>query len=55
MNGLLQKAKTAARSFRDPENFITIAYLRMSELNHLPNNPLVPAIPSNYGCYRHVC
>ncbi|SEF89345.1 transposase, partial [Thauera chlorobenzoica] len=55
MNGLLQKAKTAARGFRDPENFIAIAYLRMSKLEHLPKNPLVPAIPRDYGRYRHVC
>ncbi len=55
MNGLLQQAKTAARGFRDPENFIAIAYLRMSKLAHLPQNPLVPAIPRDYGRYRHVC
>ena len=55
MNGLLQKAKTAARGFRDPENFIAIAYLRMSKLEHLPQSPLVPAIPRDYGHYRHVC
>jgi transposase len=55
MNGLLQKARTAARGFRDPENFIAIAYLRMSKLKHLPQSPLVPAIPRDYGRYRHVC
>ena len=55
MNGLLQKAKTAARGFRDPETFIAIAYLRMSKLEHLPQSPLVPAIPRDYGRYRHVC
>ena len=55
MNGLLQKAKSAARGFRDPENFIAIAYLRMSKLKHLPQSPLVPAIPRDYGRYRHVC
>lgn len=55
MNGLLQKAKTAALGFRDPENFITIAYLRMSKLKQLPNNPLVPAIARDYGRDRHVC
>ena len=55
MNGLLQKAKTAARGFRDPENFIAIAYLRMSKLEHLPKNPLMPAIARDYGRYRHVC
>lgn len=32
MNGLLQKTKAAARGFRDTENFIAIAYLRMSKL-----------------------
>lgn len=55
MNGLLQKAKAAARGFRDPENFIAIAYLRMSKLEHLPQNPLVPAVARDYGRYRHVC
>ena len=55
MNSLLQKAKAAARGFRDPENFIAIAYLRMSKLEHLPQSPLVPAIARDYGRYRHVC
>jgi transposase len=32
-----------------------MAYLRMSKLKHLPQNPLVPAIPRDYGRYRHVC
>jgi transposase len=32
MNGLLQQAKRAARGFRNTENFIAIAYLRMSKL-----------------------
>lgn len=54
MNSLLQKAKAAARGFRDPENLIAISYLRMSKLEHLPNSPLVPAIPRDYGRYRHV-
>ncbi|MCW8205161.1 ISL3 family transposase, partial [Verminephrobacter aporrectodeae] len=36
MNGLLQQAKRAARGFRTSDNFITIAYLRMSKLKHLP-------------------
>lgn len=35
MNGLLQQAKRAARGFRNTENFIAIAYLRMSKLTHL--------------------
>ncbi|WP_161936850.1 transposase, partial [Tepidimonas taiwanensis] len=39
MNGLLQQTKTAARGFRTVENFIAIAYLRMSKLKHLPDNP----------------
>ncbi|AVR90114.1 ISL3 family transposase [Thauera aromatica] len=55
MNGLLQQTKTAARGFRNIDNFIAMAYLRMSKLKHLPNNPLVPAIPRDYGRYRHVC
>ncbi len=55
MNGLLQQTKTAARGFRNIENFIAMAYLRMSKLKHLPQNPLVPAIARDYGRYRHVC
>ena len=53
MNGLLQQTKTAARGFRDTNNFIAIAYLRMSKLKHLPDNPLVPAAPRSLGCYVH--
>ena len=45
MNGLLQQTRTAARGFRNVENFISIAYLRMSKLKHLPVSPFVPAIP----------
>ena len=45
MNGLLQQAKRAARGFRNPAYFISIAYLRMSKLKHLPANPLVNALP----------
>ena len=37
------------------ENFIAMAYLRMSKLKHLPQNPLVPAVARDYGRYRHVC
>ena len=55
MNGRLQQTKTAARGFRNLDNFIAIAYLRMSKLEHLPKNPMVPAIPREYGRYRHVC
>ena len=52
MNGLLQQTKTAARGFRTVENFIAIAYLRMSKLKHLPANPFVPAVPLSLG-YVH--
>ncbi len=55
MNGLVQRTKAAARGFRDVGNLIAMAYLRMSKLEHLPNNPLLPAIPRDYGRYRHVC
>ena len=55
MNGLLQQTKTAARGFRNVEYFIAMAYLRMSKLKHLPQNPLVPAVARDYGRYRHVC
>jgi len=42
MNGLLQQVKRAARGFKTSENFIAIAYLRMSKLEHLPPNPIQP-------------
>ena len=45
MNGLLQQAKRAARGFRNTENFIAIAYLRMSKLAHLPSSPFEAAKP----------
>ncbi len=43
MNGMLQQAKTAARGFRNVNNFITIAYLRMGKLKDLPTTPFLPA------------
>ena len=43
MNGLLQQAKRAARGFRTATSFIAIAYLRMSNLKHLPAHPFSPA------------
>jgi transposase len=46
MNGLLQQAKRAARGFRTSENFIAIAYLRMSKLKHLPASPFASAAPA---------
>jgi transposase len=55
MNGLLQQAKRAARGYRDVRNFIAIAYLRMSKLKHLPENPLIPAKPYGLGRTIHVC
>lgn len=54
MNGLLQQTKTAARGFRNIENFIAMAYLRMSKLKHLPQNPMLSAASSSNGRYRHV-
>jgi len=45
MNGLLQQAKRAARGFRNAATFISIAYLRMGKLKHLPASPFVPAKP----------
>lgn len=45
MNGLLQQAKRAARGFKSATTFISIAYLRMGKLTHLPSSPLVPAMP----------
>jgi transposase len=55
MNGLLQQTKTAARGFRTVENFIAIAYLRMSKLKHLPAHPMRPAIPLSFGHVTHAC
>lgn len=55
MNGLLQHAKTAARGFRTAKNFIAIAYLRMSKLKHLPQNPFERAIPRSEGVLLHRC
>ena len=49
MNGLLQQAKRAARGFRNTENFIAIAYLRMSKLTHLPTSPFEAAKPRIQG------
>lgn len=40
MNGLLQQAKRAAKGYRNINTFITIAYLRMGKLDHLPQNPM---------------
>ena len=42
MNGLLQQAKRAARSFRTARNFIAIANLRLSKSKHLPAHPFAP-------------
>lgn len=55
MNGLLQNAKRAARGFRTSRNFIAIAYLRMSKLKHLPDNPFEHAAPRFAGCTTHWC
>ena len=54
MNGLLQQAKRAARGFRNVSYFLSIAYLRMSKLKHLPVNPLLPALPKS-GVLIHRC
>jgi transposase len=54
MNGLLQQAKRAARGFRTAANFIAIAYMRMSKLQHLPSNPLQLAMPQG-GVLLHRC
>ena len=54
MNGLLQQTRTAARGFRNVDNFLAIAYLRMSKLKHLPASPFAPAVPFNFGRTTHV-
>ena len=53
MNGLLQQAKRAARGFKNVSTFISIAYLRMGKLKHLPTSPLLPAIHRDFGLTRH--
>lgn len=53
MNGMLQQTKRAARGFRTVKNFAAIAYLRMSKLKHLPQNPLRPAAPPTQGITRY--
>lgn len=45
MNGMLQQTKRAARGFRTVKNFAAIAYLRMSRLKHMPQNPMRSAAP----------
>jgi hypothetical protein len=53
MNGLLQQTKTAARGFRTVKNFVAIAYLRMSKLKHLPQNPLRAAVSRAHGATQY--
>lgn len=48
-NGLLQQAKRAAQGFRNSENCIAIACLRMSKLAHLLRSPFEPAKPRIQG------
>jgi transposase len=55
MNGLLQQAKRAARGFKTANNFIVVAYLRLSKLKHLPTNPLVPAASPKFSVLLHRC
>ena len=45
MNGLLQQARRAARSFGTSTNFIAIACLRMSRFKPLPAHPHTPVAP----------
>lgn len=53
MNGLMQQAKRAARGFRTATNFIAISYLRLAKLTHLPQTPMVGAMPRWWGVVRH--
>lgn len=55
MNGLLQQVKRAARGFKTAKNFIAIAYLRMSKLQHLPINPIQPAPRQTMTSTIHRC
>jgi len=52
MNGLPEQAKRAARGYRNTENFIAIAYLRMSKLLHLPTSPFEAAQPRSQRLIR---
>ena len=52
MNGLPQKAKRAARGFRNSENFIAIAYLRMSKPVQSPMSPFESAKPRSQRFIR---
>jgi transposase len=54
MNGMLQQAKVAARGFRNINNFITIAYLRMAKLADLPTTPFLPAMQRRACVHRYV-
>ena len=54
MNGFLQQAKRATRGFRTASHFISVAYLRMSKLKHLPSNSLLAALP-HVGGLIHRC
>lgn len=53
MNGKLQLAKRAARGYRNIRYYITIAYLRMSQLDALPSSPFMLAMPRNKGLTIH--
>ena len=54
MNGMLQQAKVAARGFRNVDNLITIAYLRMAKLADLPTTPFLPAKRQRECVHRYV-
>ena len=41
-NSLIQAAKAKARGYRRSENMITIAYLLLAKLEHLPASPFTP-------------
>ena len=49
---MLRQVKRAARGFRTVKNFVAIAYLRMSKLTNLPQNPMQPAAPLRSTIYR---
>ncbi len=54
MNDMLQQAKTAARGFRNPDNLITIAYLRMAKLADLPTTPFSSARQRRQCIHQYV-
>lgn len=52
MNGMLQQTTRAARGFRAVKNCIAIAYVRMSKLKTMRQNPMQAATPRRAATYH---